>query len=132
MVDGKKIKQLDAIFRLYPKIKLVYLFGSSVDGSMGPLSDIDFAFYVDEKDTKKIYDIKFGLMDKLSRELGTDKIDIVMLNTAKAPELKYSVISEGKLIYEKEPYKILVEPKILSEYFDFRSFLLRHNLTKAQ
>jgi len=124
-------KSLKKIFELYPEIKLVYFFGSKATGKSGPLSDYDFAFYVEEKNKKQIFNLKLNLMDKISRELNTDKVDVVMLNTTEAPELKYNIIKNSKLIYEKEPYKVLVEPKILNEYFDFRSILLRHNLTKA-
>ncbi len=125
-----EIKDLERIFAFYPEIKLVYLFGSRARGESGPLSDFDLAFYVDEKDKKKIFDLKLKLMDKISRSLKTDKVDVVMLNATESPEMKYNIIKEGNLIYCKEPYKVLVEPKILNEYFDFRDFLLRYNLTK--
>jgi len=61
----------------------------------------------------------------------TDKVDVVILNLTDSPELKYNIITQGRLIYEKEPYRIIVEPRILNDYFDFRSLLLRHHLTKA-
>ena len=72
------------------------------------------------------------MRDKISRLLGTDKIDVVILDMAESPELKYSIIKEGKLIYEKEPYRVLLEPKILNEYFDFHSILSRYGLTKVK
>ncbi len=125
------MENLEEIFKLYPEIKLVYFFGSKANGKSGPLSDYDFAFYVEEKNKKKIFDLKLRLISEISRRLDTDKIDIVMLNLTESPEIKYNIIKEGKLIYNKEPYKVLIEPRILNEYFDFRSFLLRHNLTKA-
>lgn len=84
---------------------------------------------MEEKNKEKIFDLKFRLMDELSRELGTDKVDIVMMNIVESPEMKYNIIKEDKLIYEQEPFKVLIEPRILNEYFDFRSFLLRYNLT---
>jgi len=56
---------------------------------------------------------------------------LLILHTVETPELKYNIIAEGKLIYEKEPYKILVESKILNEYFDFYNLFARNNLTKA-
>lgn len=127
----REIKQLEGIFKLYSEIKLVYFFGSKATGEGGPLSDHDFAFYLDEKDPKKVFDIKFKLQDKISRMFKTDKIDVVILGLNEAPELKYNIIKEGILIYEKEPYKILVEPRILNEYFDFRALLLKHNLTRV-
>jgi hypothetical protein len=58
-------------------------------------------------------------------------IDIVILNLARSPELKYQIINGGRLIYEKEPFKVLIEPRILNEYFDFQKMLLKYNLTEA-
>ena len=125
------IRKICSIFKLYPEIKLVYFFGSRVNNRKGPLSDYDFAVYLDEKDKKRIFDIKFEIMDKISRALKTDKVDIVILNTIQGPEMKYNILKQGKLIFEKEPFKVIVEPKILNEYFDFHFLLLKYNLTKA-
>lgn len=130
-MNNLKVDNLRGIFELYPEIKLVYFFGSMAKKTAGPLSDYDFAFYIGEKDKKKVFDLKFKLMDKITRELKTDKVDIVILDITEEPEIKYDIIKEGKLIYEKEPYKLLIEPKILNEYFDFISILKRHNLTKV-
>ena len=55
---------------------------------------------------------------------------MVILNLAESPEFKYDVIKNGKLIFEREPFKVVVEPRILNEYFDFRDLLLRYDLTK--
>ena len=126
----KNVKKLLSLFEFYPEIKLVYLFGSRAKNKQGPLSDYDFAIYLDEKEKKRMLDIKLELMDKISRTLKTDKIDIVILNTTESPEIKYNIIKEGKLIFEKELFKVIIEPKILNEYFDFHSLLLRYNLTK--
>ena len=130
-MDNKILQQLKSIFKNYPEIKLVYLFGSRATDKNGPRSDYDFAFYLDEKNKKKMSDFKLVLMAKLGRLLKTDKIDIVILNIAESPELKFNIIKEGKLIFEQEPFKVLIEPKILNEYFDFHSLLLRYNLTKS-
>jgi predicted nucleotidyltransferase len=129
-MEEDELEQIKSIFKPYPSIKLVYFFGSMANEKGGPLSDFDFALYLDEKDTKKIFDLKFELQDKIGLILKTDKIDIVILNITESPELKYNIIKDGKLIYEVEPFKVLMEPKILNEYFDFRDLLLRHNLTK--
>lgn len=129
-MDEKQREQLMAIFALYPEIKLVYFFGSRATGESGPMSDYDFAFYLDERDIKKIYDIKFELQDKISSIFKTDNVDIVMLNTTEGSELKFNIIKDGELIYCIEPFKVLIEPKILNEYFDFHEMLLRNGLTK--
>lgn len=130
-MDQDQLKKLESIFHSHPEVKLAYFFGSKATGKDGPLSDYDFAVYVDENDKKKIFDIRFALMDKISRLFQTDQLDVVMLNVTESPELKYNIIAQGRLIYEKEPFRLIVEPRILNEYFDFRHFLLKYHLTKA-
>ncbi len=125
------LRKLTKIFSLEPKIKLVYFFGSMATGNAGPASDYDFAIWLNEKEIKKMFALKFEIQDKISRELKTDKVDIVILNLAESPELKFNIIKNGKLIFAKEPFKVLIEPKILNEYFDFHLSLLKHGLTKA-
>lgn len=125
------IKNCRLIFQSCPQIKLAYFFGSRATGQSGPLSDYDFAVYLEERDVKKIFSLKSQLHDKLSRLLKTDNIDIVSLDTAESPELKYEIIKDGQLIYEQEPYRVLIEPRILHEYFDFKMMMQKYNLTKA-
>lgn len=131
MIDEKTIKNCRNIFQAFPKVKLAYFFGSQATGNQGPMSDYDFAVYLDEQNVKKTFDVKFSLQDKLGRLLKTNAVDIVLLNSAVGPEIKYQIIAEGRLIYEQEPYRVLVEPRILSEYFDFNYMMRKYNLTKA-
>ena len=127
----KEIKQLIPIFESYPEVKLVYLFGSRANGKTGPLSDYDFAVYLDEKDSLKRFDIRLNLMGKISSKLKTDAVDLCILNDEYSPEFKYHVVRYGKVIYEVEPYKLLVEPDILNDFFDFHQSLIDYKLTKA-
>lgn len=124
-------KELRRIFSSHPEVKLVYFFGSRAVNNAGPLSDYDFAVYLDEKNPKKQFKIKIRLIKEIERLLKTEKIDVVVLNSADKPELKYAIIHEGQLIYEQEPFRVLVEPKILNEYFDFIMMLRRYHLTRA-
>lgn len=130
-MNKEELKNLSSIFQSYPEIKLVYFFGSRATKKEGPLSDYDFAFYLNGVTKKKMLDLKLVLINKIGRLFKTDEIDIVILNLAESPELKYQIIKEGKIIFEKEPFKLLAEPKILNEYFDFHKILSRYNLTKA-
>lgn len=114
-----------------PKVKLAYLFGSRARGTTGPMSDYDFAVYIDEPRDRKRFEIKLDITTKLSRFLKTDDVDVVSISDAKSPELKYAIIKEGKLLYEKEPFKVIVEPRIMSEYFDFRDSLQKYGLTRT-
>lgn len=111
------------IFGKYPEVKLVYLFGSQAEGKAGPMSDYDFAIYFDEKTSKKKqFYIRLQLIGDLTKELKTDKVDVVVLNNSLDPLIKYEIISKRRVLYEKEPYRIMIEPVILSQYFDFYTF----------
>jgi len=126
----EQLKKLNKIFKGYPELKIVYLFGSRASGSTGPLSDYDFALYID-KDRLEAYHTSVDIAGKISKILKTDKIDTVVINHIDAPEMKYSIIKNGMIVYEVEPYRMLIEPRILNEYFDFRFLLRKHGLTKA-
>ena len=119
------------ILEQYPQVKLGYLFDSQATGKTGPLSDYDFAVYLEERNAQKRFDLRLQLMNALSKELGTDNVDVLVLNDIKSPEVKYSVIKDGILLYEQEPYKLLLLPRILNEYFDFMYGLRKYGLTKA-
>lgn len=125
------LEKIKNIFEKYPSVKLAYFFGSKATGTSGPLSDYDFAVYLEEKDAEKMFEIKFKLNDEICRELKTDKVDIAVLNLTESSEFKYNVIKYGKLILEREPFKVIVEPRILNEYFDLHELLLKYNLTKS-
>ena len=129
-MNKNELKLLQNIFRQYPALKLVYLFGSRASGKTGINSDYDFAFYIDEEKIKAFY-ISLDIAGKISKALKIEDIDTVIINYSEYPELKYSIIKNGEIIYEIEPYKLLLEPGILSEYFDFRYLLRKYNLTKT-
>lgn len=76
-------------------LQLVLLFGSAVTGKMHKQSDIDLAFFFD-----KPIDI-LTLTNKVIRLLNTDNIDVIDLRRA-SPLLKFSIVKNGRLIYEKE------------------------------
>jgi uncharacterized protein len=131
-MDKETLENIIPVFSKHPQVKLAYFFGSRAEGTEGLKSDYDFAVYLEEKDRNKIFSVKASLMDELSRALATDKIDILILNTAESPEIKYQIIQKGKLIYEQEPYRVIVEPQILQNYFDFHQMLVRHGLTQEK
>ncbi len=122
-------KGLTQIFQEYQNVKLVYLFGSRAKNAVGPLSDYDFAVYSDGGDKPDLFSLKLGLQQKIAGYLKTDKVDVVVLNLTESPELKYNIIKDGKLIYDIEPYRTIVEPRILNEYFDFHYGLVKYGLT---
>ncbi len=95
------------------------------------MSDYDFAAYFDGMTTFDIAECQLTIMSELQKALGSDAVDVVVLNTVEAPELKYEIIKNGICIYDIEPYLVLVEPEILNEYFDFYDGLKRFGLTQS-
>lgn len=122
---------IQKLAKKYPGIKLVYLFGSRARGDFGPSSDYDFAIYLDEQDKAQRSTLQVEILSELTSALETDAVDLVILNDLDQPEMKYDIIAEGKLLFEEEPFSLLVEPYILNDYFDFREGLRMNNLTKA-
>lgn len=125
-MNDAQITAVQKIFQDSPAVRLAYLFGSQATGKAGVLSDYDFAVYLAERDHKRQFEIKLELLNELSRVLKSDALDVVVLNSAESPTLKYQVVSEGKLMYEEEPFRLLIEPRILSEYFDFTEHRARY------
>lgn len=130
-MDPKTRESLSDVFGSFPEVKLAYFFGSRSQGTEGPLSDYDFAVYVDEQDTLKAHDIRLSLMERICHVVGSNQVDVVMLNAAVSPELKYHAIATGILLFEREPFKVLVEPRLLNEYFDHYTLLRLNHLTQA-
>ncbi len=130
-MNSFQIERIKEIVAGYPQIKLVYFFGSQAKKEADLLSDYDFAIYLNESDNLKMRDIQFELAAKIAKVLQTDKLDIIVMNLVNNPVLKYNIIKDGRIIFEKSPYRVLAEPKILNEYFDFQTELVKNNLTRA-
>lgn len=113
--------KVKAVFEAYEEVKLAYIFGSHARGDTGPLSDYDFAVYFGGLSSMETFDLKLALLNDLSRTLGTDTIDLVILDGIDAPELGYRIVSEGKLLVDREPHKVIVEPRLMNAYFDFKA-----------
>jgi len=106
-------------------ILFCYLFGSRAYGKSLSRSDIDLALYLDEKKCKDLFEKRLELIAKISKILKKEA-DITTLNTA-PPFLKYVVLKEGKLIFERDKEKrIDFELKSINEYFDFKPILERY------
>ena len=92
-MDATTRERLLDLFASFPEVKLAYFFGSRSRGTEGPLSDYDFAVYVDEQDALKAHDIRVRLMERICQILQSDRVDVVMLNSAVNPELKYHAMA---------------------------------------
>lgn len=125
MSQGELLQRLRCFFEeAAPKggLVLVYLFGSQAQGCSGPMSDYDFAVLFEKGPSMGE---RAALIHELARLLGTNSVDLVVLNRATI-ELKYSVIATGSLLYEvSRAERVEFEAQTLSRYFDYLPILRR-------
>ena len=96
---------------------LVYLFGSQVQGDLGPMSDYDLAVLADRAVDGRQLQAHLG--HELARALQTDRIDVVLLNRAPV-ELAYAVIAQGEVLYEQDiATRVEYEATVMSRYGDY-------------
>jgi predicted nucleotidyltransferase len=117
-MDEQALKdQLSTMLPGLEGVCLVYLFGSQVEGRLGPMSDYDLAVLVDRAiDGRRV---QARLAHELARMLQTDRIDVVLLNRVPI-ELAYAVITQGKLLYEQDvATRVEYEATVLSRYGDY-------------
>ena len=106
-------------FKAQEYVELAYLFGSTAEGTEGPLSDIDIAVYLSGKLTKgERIDKRLELMGELATLLKTDHVDLVVMNDA-SPVINFEVIKPNvPLFVRNEDLKLDVEQRIMSRYLD--------------
>jgi hypothetical protein len=130
-----KIKPISHdIRKLFPKLReelskerdivFVYIFGSYGTNRVGPLSDVDIAVYLDEKDnvtgSKNYFDRKIELNLLITEVLKTDEVDLVILNET-SPEFAFNVLKTGYLLFSKDERKrIAFETHTMKLYQDFK------------
>jgi predicted nucleotidyltransferase len=99
------------------KVVFAYLFGSLTRDKVLPLSDIDIAIYL--KEGVDLDQEKMSILQNLIDLLGTEEIDLVLLNTAPLT-LKARIVENKKILVDKEPFlRHSFESLVLREYFDF-------------
>ena len=100
-----------------------YLFGSYANGMQTTLSDVDLAVLLDKAVGPEQYlTERLRLMGELSVILGTDKLELVILNDV-PPNLAYRVIKYGELLYVRdEAASQLIDFKVrtMDRYFDYQ------------
>lgn len=98
-------------------VKFAYLFGSKARGTAGSLSDTDIAVYLNPD-----CDMTAGKLDiigQLIGVLGSDRFDLVILNTAPLP-LAARIIRCQKVLVDRDSFlRHRYESRIIREYFDF-------------
>ncbi len=115
----------EALKKHAPGLVSAYLFGSSAQGDMKPLSDIDIALLFDKAVEYKF--IETNILIDAMRILGTEEIDLVVLNEAPL-HLRYSILRNKRIIFCSDPIKrVNFETDSIMEYLDFRHIRQLYN-----
>lgn len=113
------ISRLGDFFKSQVDVELAYLFGSTAEGSEGPLSDIDVGVYLSNKLTsEQRIEKRFKLTSELVGFLKTNNIDLVIMNDASLV-INFEIIKPNiPLFIKNKDFKLDVEQRIMSIYLD--------------
>lgn len=116
----ERLATLGAILEPEAAVKFAYLFGSAGRGALRPLSDVDVAVYLD--DAVDPVRARVDLIGVVSKHLGTDELDLVVLNRAPTALLG-RILQSRKVIVDKEPFlRHRFESLALRTFLDFQMF----------
>lgn len=95
------------------------LIGSQARGTPGPLSDVDVAVWHEPGlDSGARLQLQLELARVASDALGTDEVDIVLLNQA-PPLLRHRAVRDGRLLVERDPVaRVRLEARALLDFLD--------------
>ena len=117
-MDSQALRgQLQTMLSSVPEVSLVYLFGSQVDGVVGPMSDYDLGVLVDDgTDENHVLTL---LAHEIGKKLGTAQIDLVPLRRAPV-ELAFAIISQGICVYQRDVVtRVEYEALVMSKHGDY-------------
>lgn len=114
--------RLDALVLAWgvdPDLAAIYIFGSRAGATAGPRSDVDLAVVLREGlDGDARWRKRLDLQTEACRRLGTDAVDLVVLEDAPAP-LGHRVLKHGRLLNDMVPRRrAAVAERILGQYLD--------------
>lgn len=123
-----QVKKTKPIFKKY-EVVFAYLFGSQATGTNTKSSDYDIAVMLPDKfNSNKRFKIRLKLMTELSCVLKTENIDVIILNDIRDIIFKFTIVKEGKTIYEKNHVKrVMFEFNVMTNYYDFSPFIDEYN-----
>ena len=115
MKNNPDIKLLKKVFKDYPEIEAVYLFGSAATGKLHRESDIDLALY---PDSSQLREKKLDILTELAR-LGFCNVDLVFMDKNDIV-LQYEAVRQNIVVYQAPGFdRGATYSKIVRQYLDF-------------
>ncbi|NJD37544.1 MAG: nucleotidyltransferase domain-containing protein [Geobacter sp.] len=113
-----RLERLASVLKQDQRVIFAYLFGGLASGVQKPLSDVDIAVFLDPACVNA--ETKLDLIGQLTDTLGTDEVDLVILNTAPI-SLVGRILKQKKLLADNQPFqRHQFESLKMREFFDFR------------
>ncbi|MBI3161273.1 MAG: nucleotidyltransferase domain-containing protein [Chloroflexi bacterium] len=113
------LKILPEIFKNYPDIQAVYLFGSVADGKENSQSDIDLAI---QPRNPSLREKKLDILADLTRH-GFNNVDVVFLDIRDIV-VRFEAIRRNRLVYSTPDFDSgSFFSLTIRQYFDFLPFL---------
>lgn len=113
------LSALTAVFRRYPDILAVYLFGSHADGTARPDSDLDLGIL---PRSPALHQRLLDILADLTRA-GFDRVDIVFLDQADLTT-RYEIVRRNTPLYAAPDFDHgAYFSRTLREYWDFEPYL---------
>ena len=118
-LEALELQKLAEVFKRYPQVQAVYVFGSQASGRAGPESDLDLAIIPTDRSVKeKKLDILAGLA-----RLGYCDVDLVFLEEDDLV-LAYEAIRQNRLIYAAPGFdRGATYSRIVRKFLDFEPYL---------
>jgi predicted nucleotidyltransferase len=116
----RRLDTLGASLGRHPGVRFAYVFGSAGRRTLRPLSDIDVAVYLD--DSLDPIQTRLDLIGVATKHLGTDEVDLVILNRAPTA-LIGRILQSRRVIIENDAFlRHRFESLALRKFLDFRIF----------
>lgn len=117
MVDRDKLSE---VFRHYPEIRAVCLFGSAAEGRARSTSDLDLAIL---SSTPHLRERKLDILTDLVRR-GFDDVDLVFVDEDRDLVLAYEAIRPNCLVFARPGFdRGGTYSRIVRKFLDFEYFL---------
>ena len=114
------LSTLGTVLETEPAVRFAYLFGGAGRDDLRPLSDVDVAVYLDPAVDPA--QARLDLIGVVTKHLGTDEIDLVVLNRAPTA-LIGRILQSRRVIVDREPFlRHRFESLELRKFLDFRIF----------
>jgi predicted nucleotidyltransferase len=105
------------------RVRVLYVFGSRAGGIAHPEADLDLAVWT--SDGFRWQDL-YGLRGAVTRELHSDRVDMVWLNRSD-PALAFQVLKTGRVLFARDPDQLNdFELKAKQRFWDYGVRLRRH------